>query len=279
MLDAHSEALQNSTCCRPWVPGWCHPSVHQSLQSQRYLASIAWCQMILAHVLDFLCTDWNQCSFMLSIDCAASFYLRHGSKIVRTICRGSSYLIKSLAISGLSCAYLAMTLGDAVTLFFGTPCPGAITSLHFSHGHILVIWELDAGVYLGVCWICSERRSSCSVKSKALRASQLKDVKGKNLDTFDIRAGSGLFFQGTRRSASQRVGGHEQLICNQTSLVNRKMWIIVSIYICIFDYICWFMMIYVWRVPCKRDEYIWIRQTVRHIEHKFCMIQTHLFSR
>ena len=67
MLDAHSEALQNSTCCRPWVPGWCHPSVHQSLQSQRYLASIAWCQMILAHVLDFLCTDWKQFSFMLSI--------------------------------------------------------------------------------------------------------------------------------------------------------------------------------------------------------------------
>ena len=264
MLDAHSEALQHSTCCRPWVPGWCHPSVHQSLQSQRYLASIAWCQMILAHVLDFLCTDWNQFSFMLSIDCAASFYLLHRSKIVRTICRGSSYLIKSLAISGLSCAYLAMTLCDAVTLLFGTPCPGAITSLHFSHGHILVIWKLDAGVYLGVCWICSERRSSCSVKSKALRASQLKDVKGKNLDTFDIRAGSGLFFQGTWRSASQRVGGHEQLICNQTSLVNRKMWIIVSIYIyniyiCIFDYICWFMMIYVWRVPCKRDEYIWIR--------------------
>ena len=61
------------------------------------------------------------------------------NKIVRTICRGSSYLIKSLAISGLSCAYLAMTLCDAVTLLFGTPCPGAITSLHFSHGHILVI--------------------------------------------------------------------------------------------------------------------------------------------
>ena len=79
MLDAHSEALQNSTCCRPWVPGWCHPSVH--LQSQRYLASIAWCQMILAHVLDFLCTDWNQCSFMLSIDCAASFYLLHGTRL------------------------------------------------------------------------------------------------------------------------------------------------------------------------------------------------------
>ena len=193
MLDAHSEALQNSTCCRPWVPGWCHPSVHQSLQSQRYLASIAWCQMILAHVLDFLCTDWNQCSFMLSIDCAASFYLRHGSKIVRTICRGSSYLIKSLAISGLSCAYLAMTLGDAVTLFLGTPCPGAITSLHFSHGHILVIWELDAGVYLGVCWICSERRSSCSVKSKAIRASQLKDVKGKEPWTL-LTSGQGLVF-------------------------------------------------------------------------------------
>ena len=151
MLDAHSEALQNSTCCRPRVPGWCHPAVHQSLQSQLYLASIAWCQMILAHVLDFLCTDWNQCSFMLSIDCAASFCLRHGSKIVRRICRGSSYLINSLAISGLSCAYLAITLGDAVTLFFRYPCPGAITSLHFSHGHILVIWELDAGVYLGVC--------------------------------------------------------------------------------------------------------------------------------
>ena len=165
------------------------------------------------------------------------------NKIVRTICRGSSYLIQSLAISGLSCACLAMTLCDAVTLLFGTPCPGAITSLHFSHGHILVVW-------------------SCSVKSKAIRASQLKDVKGKNLDTFDIRAGSGLFFQGTRRSASQRVGGHEQLICNQTSLVNRKMWIIVSIYIYIyvyFDYICWFLTIYVWRVPCKRDEYIWIR--------------------
>ena len=75
-------------------------------------------------------------------------------------------------------------------LFLVTP------ALHFSHGHILVVW-------------------SCSVKSKAIRASQLKDVKGKNLDTFDIRAGSGLFFQGTRRSASQRVGGHEQLICNQ----------------------------------------------------------------
>ena len=81
-----------------------------------------------------------------------------------------------------------MTLCDAVTLLFGTPCPGAITSLHFSHGHILVIWKLDAGVCLGVYWICSERRSSCSVKSKAIRASQLKDVKGKNLDTFDIRA-------------------------------------------------------------------------------------------
>ena len=34
------------------------------------------------------------------------------------------------------------------------------------------------------------------------------------------------------------------------------------------SYICWFLMIYVWRVPCKRDEYIWIRETVRHIEHK-----------
>ena len=54
MLDAHSEALQNSTCCRPWAPGWRHPSVHLSLQSQPYLASIAWCQMILGHVLSFL---------------------------------------------------------------------------------------------------------------------------------------------------------------------------------------------------------------------------------
>ena len=115
MLDAHSEALQNSTCCRPWVPGWCHPSVHQSLQSQWYLASIAWCQMILAHVLDFLCTSDDPCTcsglslhrletiFVHAIHCAASFYLRHGSKIVRTICRGSSYLIKTLA-------YLVLTL-------------------------------------------------------------------------------------------------------------------------------------------------------------------------
>ena len=35
---------------------------------------------------------------------------------------------------------------------------GAITWLHLLHGNIT--WKLDAGVYLGVCWICSERRSS-----------------------------------------------------------------------------------------------------------------------
>ena len=39
---------------------------------------------------------------------------------------------------------------------------GAITWLHLLHGNIT--WKLDAGVYLGVCWICSERRPSCSVK-------------------------------------------------------------------------------------------------------------------
>ena len=138
-----------------------------------------------------------------------------------------------------------MTLCDAVTLLFGTPCPGAITSLHFSHGHILVIWKLDAGVCLGVYWICSERRSSCSVKSKAIRASQLKDVKGKNLDTFDIRAGSGLFFQGTRRSASQRVGGHEQLICNQNLFGESKdvnyceyIYIYIWLHLLIYDELC-----------------------------------------
>ena len=155
MLDAHSEVLQNSTCCRPWVPGWCHPSVHQWLQSQRYLASITWCQVILAHVLDFLCTDWKQFSFMLSIHCVASFYLRHGSKIVGTICRGSSCLIKTLAYLVLTLRWLCAML---LHLFLVTP------ALHFSHGHILVTRELDAGVYLGVCWICSERRPSCSVK-------------------------------------------------------------------------------------------------------------------
>ena len=120
--------------------------------------------------------------------------------------------------------------GRCCYTFFGTPCPGAITSLHFSHGHILVTWELDAGVYLGVCWICSERRSSCNVKAKALRASQLKDVKGKNLGDF-WHQGYGLFFQGTGSSASQRVGVHKQLICNQTSLVNRNMWAIVSLFV------------------------------------------------
>ena len=52
------------------------------------------------------------------------------NKIVRTICRGSSYLIKSLAISGLSCAYLAMTLCDAVTPFFGYPCPAFFAWTH-----------------------------------------------------------------------------------------------------------------------------------------------------
>ena len=132
------------------------------------------------------------------------------------------------------------------TFFLVTPCPGAITSLHFSHGHILVIWKLDAGVCLGVYWICSERRSSCSVKSKAIRASQLKDVKGKNLDTFDIRAGSGLFFQGTRRSASQRVGGHEQLICNQNLFgeskdVNYCEYIYIYIYLITFVDLWWIM--------------------------------------
>ena len=171
--------------------------------------------------------------FVHAIHCAASFYLRHGSKIVRTICRGSSYLIKTLAYLVLAMRWLwAMLLH-----FFCSAYPGAIiTSLHFSHGHILVTWELDAGVYLGVCWICSERRSSCNVKAKALRASQLKDVKGKNLGDF-WHQGSGLFFQGTGSSASQRVGVHKQLICNQTSLVNRNMWAIVSLFVDLW----WFM--------------------------------------
>ena len=109
------------------------------------------------------------------------------------------------------------------------------------------LWELDAGVYLGVCWICLERRSSCSVKSKAIRASQLKDAKGKKIDTFDIRAGSGLFFQGTRSSASQRVGGHEQLICNQNLFgelkdVNCCEYNWVYIYI----YMCWSIVVELW---------------------------------
>ena len=92
-----------------------------------------------------------------------------------------------------------------------------------------------------MCWICSEHRSSCNVKSKALRASQLKE----NLDTFDIRAGSGLFFQGTRRSASQRVGGHEQLICNQNLFGESKdvnyceyIYIYIWLHLLIYDELC-----------------------------------------
>ena len=233
MLDAHSEALQNSTCCRPWVPGWCHPSVHQSLQSQRYLASIAWCQMILAHVLDFLCTDWTQFSFMLSIHCAASFYLQHGSKIVQTICRGSSYLIKTLASLVLTLRWLWAML---LHFFFGPPCPGAKT------------WELDARVYLGVCWICSERRLSCSVKSKALRASQLGDVKGKSLGHFwhQGRVWSFLPRHQKQRQSKSRWPRATDL---QPNLFGEPK----NVNYC--EFICWFMMIYVWRVPCKRDEY------------------------
>ena len=255
MLDAHSEALQNSTCCRPWVPGWCHPSVHQSLQSQRYLASIAWCQMILAHVLDFLCTSDDPCTcsglslhrletiFVHAIHCAASFYLRHGSKIVRTICRGSSYLIKTLAYLVLTLPWLwAMLLH-----FFWYPLPWSNNFAACSHGHILVTWELDAGVYLGVCWICSERRSSCNVKAKALRASQLKDVKGKNLGHW--HQGRVWSFLPRHRKQCQSKSRCPQATDLQPNLFGE------SKHVNYFEFICWFMMIYVWRVPCKKDEY------------------------
>ena len=244
MLDAHSEALQNSTCCRPWVPGWCHPSVHQSLQSQWYLASIAWCQMILAHVLDFLCTDWKQFSFMLSIHCAASFYLRHGSKMVRTICRGSSYLIKTLAYLVLALRWLwAMLLH-----FVLSPLPWSNNFAAFLHGHILVPWELDTGVYLGVCWICSERRSSCNVRAKALRASQLKDVKGKNLGHF-WHQGRVWSFLPRHRKQRQSKSRWPQATDLQPNLFGESK----HVHYC--EFICCFMMIHVWRVPCKRDEY------------------------
>ena len=156
------------------------------------------------------------------------------------------YIIKTLDYLVLTLRWLCVMLLH----FFGTPCPGAITSLHFSHGHILVIWKLDAGVCLGVYWICSERRSSCSVKSKALRASQLKDVKGKNLDTFDIRA---LVFprHPKERQSKSRWPRATDL---QPNLFGESKDVNYCEYINILDYICWFMMNYVWRVPCKRDE-------------------------
>ena len=110
MLDPHSEARQSSTCCRPWAPGWFPPS-DQFLRSQRYLASMAWCEMTLR--VDFL--KLHRWFFLLR-----AFYplcspvlspkRKPRSKIVGTTCWGSNYFAKTLAYLVLTFRWLCVIM-------------------------------------------------------------------------------------------------------------------------------------------------------------------------